>query len=327
MPGALPIIAFISFALVLIPLPIHQKSRNVPLLSIIAWLAISNVTYGINSAIWNGNVRIEDLVWCDISTKLKIGSEIALPASAFALALQVYRITLQKNRLPFGHELLICFGVPILIMSLHTIVQGHRFDIYEDFGCTPAVYVSIPSIFILDIPPLVFSTLAFIFCSLAIMNFARQRMAFSRMVKDSRNPGLSKARYVRLMLITLILGVWNALVISLTRSSAYRNGLLPWVSWDDVHADFWSFEGSQYRLDDIPGDVLVWVYLGWFSVPVTSLFVFLLFSFGEEAAKDYRTWVSWVETTVFRRKSGSPSMFATKSSVGSIDKSDGVTEV
>jgi len=102
MPGALPIIAFISLALILVPLPIHWKSRNVPLLSIIAWLAISNVTYGINSAIWSGNVTIEDLVWCDITTKLKIGSEIALPASAFALALQVYRITLQKNRSPLA---------------------------------------------------------------------------------------------------------------------------------------------------------------------------------------------------------------------------------
>jgi pheromone a factor receptor len=67
MPGALPIIAFISLALVLVPLPIHWKSRNVPLLSIIAWLALSNVTYGINSDIWYGNVKIEDLVWCDIS--------------------------------------------------------------------------------------------------------------------------------------------------------------------------------------------------------------------------------------------------------------------
>jgi pheromone a factor receptor len=275
---------------------------------------------------------------------LKIGSEIALPASAFALALRVYRITLQKNRLPFGHELLICFGVPILIMSLRmfmpqdcdevqsnipadTVVQGHRFDIYEDFGCTPAIYVSIPSIFILDIPPLVFSTLALMFCSLALINFARQRVAFSRMVNDSRNLGLSKARYVRLMLITLVLGVWNALVISLTRSGTYRNGLLPWVSWDEVHADFWSFEGSQFRLDDIPEDVLVWVYLSWFSVPVTSLFVFSVFSFGAEAARDYRACARWIETTVFRRKSGTPSMFATTRSVGSIDKSGGLTEV
>jgi len=210
-------------------------------------------------------------------------------------------------------------------MGLHTIVQGHRFDIYEDFGCSPAIYVSIPSIFILDIPPLVFSTLALIFCSLALINFARQRVAFSRMVKDSRNPGLSKARYVRLMLITLVFGVWNALVISLTRSSAYRNGFLPWVSWDEVHADFWSL--SQYRLDDIPGDVLVWLYFSWLSVPFTSLIVFSFFSFGTDAARDYRACASWVATTVFRRKSGSPSMFATKGSVSSIDKSGGFTEV
>lgn len=234
-----------------------------------------------------------------LATKLKVGGDIALPASALALALQVYRITLQKGRLGLPLELGLCVGFPIFIMALRestsraraesterssdSIVQGHRFDIYEDFGCSPAIYISIPSVIILEVPPLLAATSALIFCSLALINFARQRQAFSRMVKGTENGGLSKSRYIRLMSLTFLLGLWNALVIALTRSSEYRDGLLPWTTWDDVHADFDSFAGAQYPLAFIPRDLLGWLYFGWLSVPITSLFVFGFFAFGREA--------------------------------------------
>lgn len=64
----LPIGAFIAATLVLIPLPWHWRARNVPTLSIIAWLFISNVIYGTNAIIWAGNVNVVVPVWCDIST-------------------------------------------------------------------------------------------------------------------------------------------------------------------------------------------------------------------------------------------------------------------
>jgi pheromone a factor receptor len=62
-----------------------------------------------------------------------------------------------------------------------TIVQGHRFDIHENFGCNPAIHLSIPSNLILDIPLLIASALALIYCSLALVNYARQRHVFSQL--------------------------------------------------------------------------------------------------------------------------------------------------
>ncbi|KAJ7446123.1 GPCR fungal pheromone mating factor [Mycena latifolia] len=312
MSCVLSAVAFIALILVLVPLFLHSRSRNIPLLSIIAWLAISDLIYGINAAIWNGNVDIVALVWCDISTKLKIGSEAALPVCALGLAFQVYRITLQKSRLGLGVELGMCLGFPIMIMALHSIVQGHRFDIYQDFGCEPAIYLSLPSIFILDVPPLIAAALALIYCSLALINFARQRQAFSRIIGDSHSPGLSKSRYFRLMSLTFLLGIWNALVISLTRASAYRNGLLPWTTWDYVHSDFLLV--SQYPTALIPSDVLQWIYFNWLSIPISSLFVFVFFAFGAEATKDYRACGRWFETTILRRQTGSQSLSSSQSS-------------
>lgn len=195
-----------------------------------------------------------------------------------------------------------------LDLSLDTIVQGHRFDIYEDFGCNPAIYLSIPSIIILDVPPLIAATLALVYCSLALVNFSRQRQAFSRIVQNSHSPGLSKSRYFQLMSLTFLLGVWDALVISLTRASAYRNGLLPWTTWDDVHADFWLI--SQYPTALVPSDVLEWLYFSWASVPITSVFVFAFFAFGAEAMKDYRSCARWVETSILRRETISQTMLS-----------------
>ncbi|KAJ7088283.1 GPCR fungal pheromone mating factor [Mycena epipterygia] len=305
MSGALSAVAFIAFIFVLVPLLLHWKSRNIPLLSLFCWLALSNLTYGINSAIWNGNVNIVIPVWCDITTKIKIGADVAPPVCALALALQVYRITLQKPQLGTRLELGVCFGFPFIIMILHTIVQGHRFDIYEGFGCNPAIYLSIPSIMILDVPPLIAAALALVYCSLALVNFSRQRQAFSRIVQNSQSPGLSKSRYFRLMSLTFVLGVWDALVICLTRASAYRNGLLPWTTWDDVHSYFWLI--SQYPTALVPSDVLEWLYFSWASVPITSLFAFVFFAFGAEAMRDYRACARWVETTILRRETVSDS--------------------
>jgi hypothetical protein len=84
----LPIGAFIAATIVLIPLPWHWRARNIATLSIIAWLFISNVVYGVNSIIWMGNTAKVALIWCDIGeetfriwwwarTKHQISHEVA----------------------------------------------------------------------------------------------------------------------------------------------------------------------------------------------------------------------------------------------------------
>ena len=42
----------------------------------------------------------------------------------------------------------------VLISTADYIVQGHRFDIVEDLGCRPTIYVSIPAIFLIWVPPM-----------------------------------------------------------------------------------------------------------------------------------------------------------------------------
>lgn len=63
----LPIFAFISALLVIIPLPWHWRARNVAVLALMFWLFSVNIIYGVNAIVWAGNVRDPIPVWCDIS--------------------------------------------------------------------------------------------------------------------------------------------------------------------------------------------------------------------------------------------------------------------
>ncbi|KAF7297004.1 STE3-domain-containing protein [Mycena indigotica] len=259
-----------------------------PLLCIMSWFAVSDLIYFADALLWSGNVDIKALIWCDITTKLKIGGEIALPAAAVPLSVKVYRITLQKRPMGLLFDLGVCVALPAVIMALHTIVQGNRFDIIEVIGCSPNIYVSIPSIIILDIPPLVCSILTLIFCGISLVNFTRQRRAFHLLTRGPKSDGRNRAQYIRLMALTTVLGVWSTIVVALTRSSEYHSGLLPWISWAEVHADFWSFERAQYMLSLIPQATLGPLMFSWASIPISSLITFAFFGVGSEAVTKYR---------------------------------------
>lgn len=64
----LPIFAFLTAFLVLIPLPWHLRARNVATIGIMLWLSVVDIIYGVNALIWAGNVRNPVPIWCDIST-------------------------------------------------------------------------------------------------------------------------------------------------------------------------------------------------------------------------------------------------------------------
>jgi pheromone a factor receptor len=67
----------------------------------------------------------------------------------------------QRNRI-WG-EILMCFGLPILMLPIQYIAQGHRFDLTETTGCTPTLFFSWPGIAIRFVLPLVISFASFVY--------------------------------------------------------------------------------------------------------------------------------------------------------------------
>jgi len=304
MPGALKAAPFIALGLVLVTLPHHWRVRNIATLSIIAWLSAYNVMYGVNALIWDGNIEIQASVWCDIVTKIKIGADVGLPGCCLCMAKRLNRIAYGVEMSPRGWrhrtlDILLCWGFPAIIMALHYIVQGHRFDIVEDIGCIPAIYISWPSILILDVSAFILAILALIFCALALLKLYRRRVAV-RVMLNIPDLSLSPSRYIRLMIMTFFLGTWNVVLISVSASNEYTSGLQPWIDWAFVHEDF-SFIG-QYRNSVFAAPALRCLYMLWWAVPLSSLSFFAFFGIGEEAMKDYRASASWVGSVIFRRQ-------------------------
>ncbi|KAG2040962.1 GPCR fungal pheromone mating factor [Suillus americanus] len=301
----LPATAFVCAALVLIPIPWHWRAGNISTIAISLWLFVGNVTYGINAILWGDTVQNIAPVWCDITTKLEIGTTVALPAAMFTLCMHLERVaairhpsnTHSEKRYRQIMECALCFGVPLMYMALHYIVQGHRFDIIEGFGCRPTVYVSIASIFLIWVPPLVFSLGAGIFAATAFSHFWKRRATFAKHLKKS-DSALTTGRYFRLMSMAIVEMFFGLLVTSLNMWWTMRPGLRPWISWKNVHSNW--LEVAYFPLAIIPPTELAWTFALWFMIPIASIFFFLFFAFGQDALKEYGTTFTWIRRHVFR---------------------------
>nr|CAA71964.1 pheromone receptor [Coprinopsis cinerea] len=304
---ALPVFAILGALLVLIPLPWHWRARNVATLSIIAWLFVMNVIYAVNTIVWAGSIRDVAPVYCDIATKLIIGASHALPLATLCICKHLemvsssrtvsYDVSDKKRRMIF--EGVMCFVLPMIFMALHYIVQGHRYDIIQEFGCQPTIYISIPAIFIVWFPPLLFAVISFILAAMALHHFVRRRLVLAAHLQNA-NSALTPNRYIRLIAMALTIMTWNT---SLTAFNLYNNvfpGLRPWTNWADVHSNFSRVD--LFPTVFLPDYFIRAMMLFWWAMPVSSLIFFLFFGFGEEAMKEYRKVGAWISRVILRRK-------------------------
>nr|ANB67034.1 pheromone receptor [Agrocybe salicacicola] len=302
----LPVFAFIAAILVLVPLPWHWRARNVSTLSIIFWLFTVDVIYGINAIVWAGNIRNPIPVWCDITTKFIVGASYALPLATLCICKHLEMVSSsrkvsydgrdRKRRMIF--EGIMCFLVPMVFMALHYIVQGHRYDIFENVGCQASVYISIQAVFIIWFPQLLFAFITFIYAALALHNFIRRRLTFASHLQNS-NSALTTNRYLRLIAMALMEMVWGTTLTAYNLWSNVSPGLRPWTDWDDVHSNFSRVD--LFATAGIPKEFLRTMMLFWWTLPASSFIFFLFFGFGEEAMKEYSKAFTWVKTTVLRR--------------------------
>lgn len=56
-------------------------------------------------------------------------------------------ITQRQKRIALAVDLFLGIGMPVLVMALHYIVQAHRFDIIEGYGCQPVTWPGVPALF------------------------------------------------------------------------------------------------------------------------------------------------------------------------------------
>ncbi|KAG1816849.1 pheromone A receptor-domain-containing protein [Suillus subaureus] len=297
----LPVISFLGFFLVLIPFPWHLQAWNAGTCVYMIWVAISCLIQFVNSIIWRNSALNVAPVWCDISTKLLIGASIGIPASALCISHRLYTIAVIKTASATREDkwraliidLSISIGIPVIVMALHYIVQGHRFDILEDVGCWPATYNVIPAYFLVYMWPSLLGCISFVYSGLAFAAFYKRRMTFNSLMAG--NSPMNANRYVRLMMLSVI---EMAFTVPISIYSVYISGtsipMQSWVSFSDTHYNFsyiglipaaeWT-SNSVYKRSI---DLTQWLF------PVCAFMFFALFGFASEARKHYRPYFLWI---------------------------------
>jgi len=60
------VLSFVCAGLLSVYLPVKRVYSSVPQLSLILWFIGCNVIQGVNGLLWNSNVELRAMVWCDI---------------------------------------------------------------------------------------------------------------------------------------------------------------------------------------------------------------------------------------------------------------------
>ncbi|KAI0946027.1 hypothetical protein AcV7_010116 [Taiwanofungus camphoratus] len=190
-----PIFAFLGFILALIPLPWHFEAWNSATCYYMIWASLACLNKFVNAVVWANNALDPAPVWCDISTRIIIGASVGIPAASLCINRRLYLIarlhaisvTRAEKRRAILVDSLICVLFPIICMVLAYVVQGHRFNIYEEIGCYPAIYNTLLAYFLVNWWPIVLGVISAVYCVLSLRAFALRRAQFNQFLAANKS--------------------------------------------------------------------------------------------------------------------------------------------
>ncbi|KIK67548.1 hypothetical protein GYMLUDRAFT_155738 [Collybiopsis luxurians FD-317 M1] len=289
-----PILSLLAFIVSFIPFPWHFRSRNVGTCSYMLSTGFLALVGFINSIIWKDNVNNVAPVWCDISAQIIIAANVGITASTLAISRQLYNIskvnrasaTSQEKRRDMIINLLIAFGLPVLVMGLHFIVQPRRFDIFEEIGCQPATFNTLAAYILYFMWPVLIGLCSLVYSVLTLRNLYSRRVEFAKVAGNGS--GMSPSRYIRLMLLVFVDMICNTPIGVFSIIAASRSAVLPFTTFSET-VDFSKIEfvpASEWKADTVTRAV---VEINRWVPPVFCAFVFFaFFGFAEEAKKNYK---------------------------------------
>ncbi|KAI6111889.1 pheromone A receptor-domain-containing protein [Pisolithus thermaeus] len=316
--------SFIGFVLCAIPLPWHLEAWNTGTCLYMIWTGLGCLNQFINSVVWNTNVINKAPVWCDISSKFMIGTAVAIPAASLCINRRLYHIvsvdavtkTRAEKRRDVLVDLAIGLGIPILEMILHYIVQGHRFNIFEEIGCYPTTYNTPPAYALVFCWPIAIGVVSAAYCVCTIRELALRRAQFKELLSANRN--MSSSRYFRLMglagievLGTIPIGAYTVF-LNVTISP-----IQPWISWANTHYNFSRVAQYPYVVWADNYQLAVSLQMSRYLIVACAFIFFAFFGFADEARRNYR-----VAYTSIAKKVGLTTGMVTSGTWGTGSKQD-----
>jgi len=282
------------------------------------YVSIMCLFLAIDTIVWSNNFNIITPVWCDIETHVGVASLVGIPACTLVITRRLCKIIQRRsfviskrskrNELIF--DLGVTVGFPIVITILYYIVQGARFEVLEELGCSPNELDSGLTIILSNVWPLLLPAISVLFYSPRILwFFYRQRKEIGEFL-DS-NQTLNRADYYRIMavgcmdaLILLPIGIYDMVI------DVLQGRPLPfWTGWTFVHTDW-----EAYGLPTSSWDRSIWdkLVLRWDEVinPALAIVFFLIFGLTKEARANY-----WSALYFFLRPLGIKSRTKAKAEV------------
>ncbi|KAK0212974.1 pheromone A receptor-domain-containing protein [Desarmillaria ectypa] len=209
---AFAVFSVVLFLLVLVPTPCHAQPWNLGTLFFIFWLASSLIILFIDS------VGATAADWCDFSLRILIASSVGIPTSLMTITRRIWCISqldgpLQSSQMSFSAilDIFLCVIIPVSGTLTQYAAQAHRFDIFLDAGCLPFTYDVALSITFVNAPSLTLSliTVGFSVASLGTYKYLRPVSHKYSPLADPSFPALSPQRYVRLLVLSIVVSVFN----------------------------------------------------------------------------------------------------------------------
>jgi len=298
---AFTVFSGIGVVIAVVPLYWHLESWNVGTCMYMIWTALACLVHFVDSIVWSGNAINWAPAWCDISVRIQLGVAVALPACGLCIIRRLYYIasptavttTQTEKRREMIIDLLITIGIPVLEMLLEFIVAGHRFNIYEDYGCGAATWNTHLAFVLVYSWPLILGFISAVYGFFTVRAFMNRRKQFRDLVSATGN--LTYSRYWRLVALasldysfTLPMATWA--IIANTMWGEVR----PWVSWADTHWGYSRvFQYPRIVLDEEP-IVAISLEISRWAVVLSAFVFFGFFGFADEAKKNYRLFASTI---------------------------------
>ncbi|KAH7325450.1 GPCR fungal pheromone mating factor, partial [Rhizoctonia solani] len=293
-----PTFCALALALLLLVLPTHVRTRNSGTLLFIGWTFTTTLVFFVNSLVWAGNLSNPAPVWCDISAKIMIAASVGLSASSLCINRRLYHILhpqyvhsdAKTKRRTVMIDLATALGLPALVMILHTVVQGHRYDIIEDVGCYPTTYATLLAIPMVFMWPILVGLVGLFYTILTICELVNRRRQLSTTLSSSR-AGMSSSQYFRLMALAatdLLFSTSLSLFVLITNLRA--NPQNPWISWADTHQGFSKVKFFSWAVVELSPLFETALQISRWSPPALGIAFFFYFGISGEAVAEYRRW-------------------------------------
>ncbi|KAJ1300850.1 hypothetical protein OPQ81_002490 [Rhizoctonia solani] len=292
-----PAVCALALVLLLLALPTHMRARNSGTLLYIGWSFFATLFIFVNSLVWSGNISDPAPVWCDISAKIAIAWSVGLPAASLCINRRLYQITHPKYAYSDGNtkrrtvifDLSIGLGLPVLVMILHIVVRGHRYNIIEDIGCYPTTYMTLAAVPLVYMWPILIGFVSLFYSFFTIGELVHRRRQFSTTLSAAHS-GLNASQYFRLMALAatdLLFSLPMSLFVLITN---LKNIQIPWISWADTHQNFWTVKFMTWQYVEFFPPFMTLLQIFRWSPPAMAIVFFIYFGVAGEATADYCRW-------------------------------------